>query len=97
MKPDNGDHARIAFAIVFPLVLNSIYLYYSRWPVRWFTTQTDLVVLAISVLLGLLFVINLSYDLKWKIIIGALYVVAAAFALGIYSLTFVCFVFGDCL
>jgi hypothetical protein len=90
--------------ICLPLLVMSVYLYYSRHSASHFTTKGDFIASAAGVVSGAICMHWLVKKFGWAsrsmpFHVGAvvLYVVVASFILYVYSLEFVCSVFGDCL
>lgn len=85
----------IAGAICLPLAFASVYLWFSRWPARTFSTNSDYIALAASICLGMLFVIVLPFRARVRALLVAAYAPLAFVVLVVYSLLFVGFAFGD--
>ncbi len=85
----------IAGAIGLPIAAASVYLWFSRWPARTFTTNSDYIALAASICLGMLFVVVLPFRARVRALLVAAYAPLAFVVLVVYSLLFVGFAFGD--
>lgn len=83
--------------VVCPFAVWSIYLFFSRWPERWFTEPTDIVASVVAIACGLIAIALLPIRWYWRAMVGIAYAVAMWFALLVYGLHFVCKVFQDCL
>jgi hypothetical protein len=82
----------------------SAYLYYSRHSVSHFTSSGDFIASAAAVIFGAVYMHWLVKHFGWasrsialRVGAVALYGVVASLILFVYSLGFVCGVFGDCL
>jgi hypothetical protein len=82
-------------AIFIPIVLLSIYLLFSRWPIRIFSEMADYIALGISTLLGAVFVAMLPIRKVVCTVCVLLYVFLAGILLFYYSFAFVGVIFGD--
>lgn len=80
-----------------PFVVTGIYLYFSRWPERWFTTASDQVAMVVAILVGICGLWLLPLKDWQKAVATLLYVPAMALAIIATALGFVCGMFGDCL
>lgn len=95
MKIKNS-HATILF-FIGPMIFMSSYLLLSRWPFRWFTEITDYIGFGVSLIIGLIGLINLSVPLITKFLIAVLYIPLLGIIIFYGSFMFVCAFFGDCL
>lgn len=84
-------------ALFGPLVITTIYLSLSRWPERWFTTESDHLALGLAILAGLIALWSLPMRASHRVIASLGYVPAMGTLLVIAALSFVCGTFGDCL
>ncbi len=84
-------------ALAGPIVVDSAYLTFSRWPVRWWSEGSDYLALALAVVVGVAGIFLFVRSAARRIIASVVYVCAAFVALTWYSLAFVCRAFGDCL
>lgn len=85
----------VAAAVVGPFAVMSLYLFFSRWPTRWFTGSSDYVAIPVSALLAaaLIWLVPLR-----PLVRIAVALVAATLLWGLlflYSFYFVGAVFGD--
>jgi uncharacterized SAM-binding protein YcdF (DUF218 family) len=97
-----GDAAPVSISpqrwlttVLIPFVIASVYLWFSRWPTRWFTTASDYIALAVAVAVFVGAVLAMPLERKKKVLIalGGAPVVAAA--LTVFALVFVSMAFGD--
>ena len=100
MTPNVGQHKRRALQLVggavgLPISTVSIYLWFSRWPARTFSANSDYIALAACVFLGMLFVVFLPFRASVRALLAAIYAPLAFAVLVAYSLLFVGFAFGD--
>jgi hypothetical protein len=79
-----------------PPALMSVYLLLSRWPTRWFTGGSDWLAHLVSVGVGVVCIGLLPLPGIARGVLALLYAPLAVFAVLMYSLYFVCMVFGDC-
>jgi hypothetical protein len=86
---------RSVAAAALPFVVLSGYLFFSRWPSRWFTTASDYAGLAVSVAAGVMFIATLPIRPSLRILSSAIYVPALCVVLFLYCFWFVGVVFGD--
>jgi hypothetical protein len=85
------------FPVIFPLVFLSAYLFFSRWPERWFTGVSDWGALIFSVLLGVACVAILPLRILLRMLIGLIYLPIGFVFLFYYTFLFLGMVFGDAL
>lgn len=85
----------VAGAIGLPIAVASVYLWFSRWPARTFSTNSDYIALAACICLGMLFVLVLPFRAWVRALLAAAYAPLAFVVLVVYSLLFVGFAFGD--
>jgi hypothetical protein len=86
-----------ALAVGLPFAVASVYLTLSRWPVRWWSAETDYMALAAAVLAGTVGLFMIVRSPRRRVVGFLAYACAATLTLGWYSLAFVCSIFGDCL
>jgi hypothetical protein len=82
-------------AVLTPLVLLSIYLFFSRWPMRIFSGVADYAALGISTLLGAVFVAMIPIRKVICTICVLLYILLTGILLFYYCFLFVGVIFGD--
>jgi len=85
----------VAGAVVGPFAVMSLYLFFSRWPTRWFTGSSDYVAISVSALLAAVLIWQMPLR---PLVRFALALVAATLLAGLlflYSFYFVGAVFGD--
>nr|CAA9248140.1 hypothetical protein AVDCRST_MAG63-1791 [uncultured Armatimonadetes bacterium] len=82
-------------AVVAPFLTISAYLYFSRWPTRWFTATSDYIGLGLSVAAGMAFLLRLPVLVRWRALAAVVYLPTIGAALVFYSLMFVGAVFND--
>lgn len=85
----------IAGAIGLPIAVATVYLWFSRWPARTFSTNSDYVALAACVSIGMAFVVVLPFRAWVRALLTAAYAPLAFVVLVVYSLLFVGLAFGD--
>jgi hypothetical protein len=86
---------RLACAALLPFIVDSIYLFFSRWPSYRFTEFSDSAGGIASIVSGAVFIVLLPIRIRWRIITLFVYVPVLFGALFIYSLLFIAFVFHD--
>lgn len=86
---------RLIIAGLLPFVVLSCYLFFSRWPTRWFTTASDYAGFIVSIVTGLAFIVTLPIHLIYRIASSFFYVFIFWYILAFYALEFVGVVFGD--
>jgi hypothetical protein len=80
-----------------PFLVSSLYLYMSRWPVRWCTGETDMLMLGAAIVPVVAGIVLLPIQ-KWhNVLLAVIYATGIALVLIAFSLMFVCGAFGDCL
>jgi hypothetical protein len=84
-------------ALAGPIVVVSLYLTFSRWPIRWWSGGSDYLALALAVVVGVVGICLVVRGTARRIIVSVVYACVAALAVAWYSLAFVCSAFGDCL
>lgn len=82
-------------AILLPFIVGTLYLYFSRWPVRWFNGTTDVLALAVSLGIGTALLAMMPTRPLARTVALVNYVPAAAVSLFLFNFAFVAFVFGD--
>jgi uncharacterized membrane protein len=82
-------------AIAAPFLLISLYLYFSRWPTRWFTSASDFIALGLSLAIGIVFLLRLPVSFGARVAAAICYVPILGAVLIFYSLMLVGFVFND--
>jgi hypothetical protein len=90
-----GTRWRLIGAAIAPFVVASAYLWLTRWPSYRFTALSDFVGLAVSVLVGTVFVTILPIRPIHRLASLAVYVPTIAVLLFFYSLWFIAAVFHD--
>ena len=85
-----------AGVVVLPLLVLCLYLFVSR-AVREFSTWSEIAAFVVAVFSGAICLWKVLPPNGWRPLILVLYVIASAVALAMFSLVFVCAVFGDCL
>jgi hypothetical protein len=85
----------LAAAALLPIVLESIYLFFSRWPSYHFTEFSDWAGSSISIVVGSAFVAFLPLRKRWRVISLIIYVPVLFGLLIIYDLMFIALVFHD--
>jgi hypothetical protein len=86
-----------ALMLLAPWIVAGLYLYFSRWPVRWWNTASDTAMLVAAVGFGLAGLSMLPLR-RWQKALAALaYIPAIGALLVVFSLYFVCAAFSDCL
>jgi len=85
----------VAGAVGLPIAVVSLYLWFSRWPVRTFSANSDYIALTACILLGMLFIVVLPIRAWTRAFLVAAYAPLAFAVLVFYSLVFVGFAFGD--
>jgi hypothetical protein len=73
----------------------SAYLWVSRWPIRWFTTESEWFFLCLSVGVGVACLAWLPIKPMWRIIFILVYIPTCGFLLLLYGFAFVAYAFGD--
>jgi len=86
---------RWLLVIAAPFVAVSIYLCFSRWPVRWFTASTDYAALTIAAASFVYAVSTLPLQKVSRILILVCGIPVVLGALVLFSFIFVGFIFGD--
>lgn len=86
---------RIVAAVVLPFLINSIYLYFSRWPTEWFTGTTDILFLALSLGSGAALIATLPFRGGMKALLLTIYVPIAGILLFYFTFLFIALAFGD--
>src|SRR5689334_928997 len=84
-------------AIVLPVGILSVYLLISRWGSSDFSTAGDYFALGGATAAGAVCLWHLIGSVKWRPIAMIVYPFACCAALVMFSLSFVCAVFGECL
>lgn len=87
----------ILLSLVVPLIIATLYFIFSRWPSRWFTTESDYFALGVSLIVGVVGITNLPWSTSRKFFSIILYIPIATAVIGFYGISFVCMAFGDCL
>jgi hypothetical protein len=93
--------ASLLWAILAPILVVSVYLYYSRTHSKDFSG--DYIALGLAVLVGMIGVQFLGNNLGWlrkgwvNVAVQLIYICVAAGVLFVYMLSFVCTAFGACL
>ncbi len=85
------------FTLFFPMVVTFIYLFFSRWPERWFTGASDWLAISVAILIGLIGLWALPLKPWYRALATFLYVPAMGALLAYFMLLLVCDMFGDCL
>jgi hypothetical protein len=83
----------LAAAVLLPFALESLYLFFSRWPSNHNTEFSDLAGSIISLLLGASFIVLLPIRLRWRLISVVLYVPLMLSMLSVHAFAFVVTVF----
>ena len=92
------SRVKIILIVLFvPIILFTIYLWFSRWPSRIFTENSDYALLFGSIVLGLWFIFRLEMQTIPKWVSAVIYVPIMSGLLILYGIYFVCVFFGDCL
>ena len=86
---------RIILACVTPFLLDSIYIFFTRWPNYIFTGVSDIAALTVSVFIGAAFVATLPKTWPIRILLLAIYVPILLFVLTFYGFYFVGMVFDE--
>lgn len=84
-----------AGAVVAPLIVMSLYLTFSRWPVRIFTAWSDYLFLGLSLVVGGVLICLLPFKISIRTVIIFSYILVGGWLLTLFSLQFVGIVFGD--
>jgi hypothetical protein len=87
---------RIAF-LAMPFVVFTLYLFFSRWPSRWFTEASDFAGLGLALASGMWYFPRGDVPSFGWVVTMAAYALVMLFLLLWYGLFFVCAAFGDCL
>ena len=82
-------------SVVVPLFAVSIYLWFSRWPTRRFSTTSDYPAFAVCIAIGLVFVVGLPIRLWLRVLAVVVYVPLVYTLPFLSSLLFVGLAFGD--
>ena len=88
---------RLVGAAIVPFVVESAYLFFTRWPSYRFTTLSDYAGLAVSVLAGSALVATLPIRPLRRVLSLAVYVPLLLALLFCYTLFFIAVVFHDAL
>jgi hypothetical protein len=83
--------------VAMPFAVFTLYLFFSRWPSRWFTEASDFAGLGLAFASGLWYFRRWDEPLFGRALIMVAYVLIMMCLLFLYALFFVCVVFGDCL
>jgi hypothetical protein len=98
--PTNSDTAhRVLFSagmIVLPLFVLCLYLLVSR-STRQYSTWGDFTALGVALVSGAICLWKVLPSNGWRPLFILLFILAGTLALSLFSLIFVCGVFGDCL
>jgi hypothetical protein len=87
----------VAGAVALPIVLLTAYLIASRVSARSFSPRSDYLAFGAAILCGAFCLWTRLPATRWRPLVVLLYVPASAGLLFIFTLGFVCTVFGDCL
>jgi hypothetical protein len=90
-----SPRARLIGVIVAPLMLLSIYLFFSRWPTRWDNRMIDWIALGTSSLVGAALLGSLPAKNVSRAIRVVIYIPVSSVLLFFYAFFFVGIVFGD--
>ena len=82
-------------AVIGPLALMSVYLGFSRWPTRWFTAESDWLLLILSLGVGVVCLARLPIHPLVRVALSCVYVPVGGYVIIMYTLYFVGHVFGD--
>lgn len=82
-------------AVVGPFAVMSLYLFFSRWPARWFTGSSDYVALALSALLAVALVWLMPLRPLVRTAVALVAATLLLVVLYVYSFCFLGAVFGD--
>jgi hypothetical protein len=82
-------------AVLALFVSSSVYLIFSRWPSYRFTTFSDYAGVAVSILIGAVFIATLPISARQRVLSLLIYVPVLAVLLIFYTLMFVTVVFRD--
>lgn len=84
----------IAFVLA-PFALMAVYLFFSRWPARIFTTQSDYMFAGVACVAGMPFALLLPLPLWVRLPLAIMYSVLVALVIERFMLYFVGMVFDD--
>jgi hypothetical protein len=82
-------------AVLALFVSSSVYLIFSRWPSYRFTTFSDYAGVAVSILIGAVFIATLPISARQRVLSLLIYVPVLVVLLFFYTLMFVTLVFRD--
>ena len=84
-------------AIPLPFLVEALYLYFSRWPVRWFNGTSDILALAVSLGIGAALLAMMPTSPLARTVALVIYVPVAGVLLFVFNFAFVATIFGDAL
>lgn len=84
-------------AILLPFIVEALYLYFSRWPVRWFNGTSDILALAVSLGIGAALLAMMPARPLARTVALVIYVSVAGAMLFFFVFVFLAKIFGDAL
>ncbi len=92
-----GNLRTVLLAILVTLLMLTLYLVASRWPINWSETWTDWIALGVCAVAGAVVLNRLTVTPNSRLSAQAAYVAIALLGQSYFALVFVCSAFGDCL